>query len=82
MYIVFLSEEIKQDLTVTAGTNCNSVLTCDHSCMTSQNGPVCTCHYGYTLQSDGRSCTLLLNAGGKDIDALSRLSNIMECPVH
>ncbi len=29
---------------------------CDHICRHGVGGPVCSCHRGYQLQADGRSC--------------------------
>ena len=29
---------------------------CDHLCRHGVGGPVCSCHQGYQLQADGRSC--------------------------
>ena len=33
---------------------------CDHICRHGVGGPVCSCHRGYQLQADGRSCEGML----------------------
>ena len=29
---------------------------CDHDCKHGVGGPICSCHKGYMLQADGRTC--------------------------
>jgi len=29
---------------------------CDQRCTHAPHGPICSCHYGYVLQSDATSC--------------------------
>ena len=29
---------------------------CDHKCVHGVGGPVCSCHAGYQLQADGKTC--------------------------
>ena len=29
---------------------------CDHECKHGVGGPICSCHKGYMLQADGRTC--------------------------
>ena len=46
---------------------------CDHDCKHGVGGPICSCHKGYMLQADARTCE-------GEFDKLSHL--ILWCWVH
>ena len=50
---------------------------CDHTCTDTQSGTSCSCHNGYLLLSDGKSCegkTTLIITAVKNIALLLQIS--------
>ena len=51
-YVWFVSA-IEMEVIDSCATNNGG---CDHDCKHGVGGPICSCHKGYMLQADGRTC--------------------------